>query len=302
MNIIITGTDGFIGSFLAKELAKTEHKLLLIGSDKSKLEKISLGLYESHSYKDLNQNDLKFVFKNFNPDVLVHLAAYSTASDNFLDLERLINSNISYLGKVLDALKYTNLKMFIFTGTFAEFYSGNNNYDPAYLYSATKTAGRIIIDYYSKTYGFKNISICPFTVYGGIDKNKKIIDFLYDSLNSNYPIDVTSGDQFLDFVHIEDVVNLYLKVIDNHIRIPSQTIFHAGSGEGNTLKDLVVIMENESGLKANLNWGGKKYRKRDIMKAIADLKNSKEILNWKPEINLKQGIKSYMEIKKNENK
>lgn len=300
MNIIITGSDGMVGSSLCKSLMNFDYKLLLLGSNVGKLHELTSGLHEYYSYKDISQSEMTNVFENFKPNILIHLAAYSTSSDDYCELEKLTNSNIIYLGKILDALKNTNIQTFVYTGTFAEFYNGDEQIlDPAYLYAATKSAGRMYVDYYSKAFNFNYINVIPYTIYGGYDKKKKIIDYLFDSLFSFDPIEVTSGEQVLDFIHVNDIVDLYLKIIQKHELIKSNTFIHAGTGKGNTLKDVVKILENQIGKVANLNWGSKSYRKRDIMHAVAYNKNDLEILGWEAKINLHDGIKLYLSQKNN---
>jgi nucleoside-diphosphate-sugar epimerase len=233
----------------------------------------------------------------FSPEVVIHLAAYSTASDSYEDMECLINANILFLGKVLDALKSTNLKCFIYTGSSTEYHLGDGVINPSYLYSATKTAGRSILDYYADVYDFKSIFITPYTVYGGITAQKKIIDILFDSLDSDKPINITPGEQTLDFIHVLDLADLYCKVINNISTIPNKTNFHAGNGEGHTLRQLAALLEKASRKKTNLNWGGISYRKKDTMYSVANTNQQRELLNWHPSIDLTKGIKMYLEIK-----
>jgi len=297
MNIIVTGADGFIGTNLINKLCETTHNLMLIGKDVSKMKASVLKDYGCYSYVEISQDEMGKAFENFEPDVLIHLAAYSTASDAYEDMEKLIEANLLYLCKILDALKCSKIKSFIYTGSFAEFFNGDNVFDPAYLYAATKTAGRSIATYYANTYNFKLISICPYTVYGGIDNSKKIIDYLFDSLDNPHPIDISSGAQILDFIHVNDIALLLIKIAENIDIIPSGAIFKAGTGEGHTFKDIIRIMEEETGLKSNLNLGGRPYRKRDIMHAVADTNLQKKLLNFTHKISLRDGIKGYLKEK-----
>lgn len=297
MNIIITGADGFIGVHLINQLRRKEHKLLLIGGDKVHLEKMFGDIANCLSYKETNQKELQKSFLDFQPEIVIHLAAYSTESDNYLDMEELVNANLLFTCKVLDALKNTTIKNFITTGSSTEYYIGDGVLKPAYLYSATKSASRPIIKYYANTYNFKHIIICPYNVYGDIDSRISIIDIIYNSLGSDKPIDTTKGEQILDFIHILDIVGFYTICIDNINNIPDETCFQAGTGKGYSLKELATLMEKESGEKANINWGGLDYRKRDVMKSVADISLQEEILKWEPEIHLEDGLKLYFNAK-----
>lgn len=297
MKILVTGADGLVGGYMIPKLLKKKHQLFLIGENVQFL-KGHYGHYSiCLSFIDLQKNELTKKITEFSPEVVIHLAAYSTASDSYEDMEHLFTANILFLGRILDALKSTNLGCFIYTGSCTEYSKGDGVLNPSYLYSATKTAGRSILDYYSGNYNFKSITVTPYTVYGGISAQRKIIDILYESLDSDFPVDTTLGEQVLDFIHVLDLADLFCKIADNIDIIPDKTNFHAGTGNGTSVRELAALMEKISKKNANINWGGIPYRKRDTMYAVADIRKQKELLNWYPEITLNKGIKMYLNVK-----
>ena len=299
MNIIVTGADGFVASYLIPRLIKDNHELLLIGKDSNMLKK-KYNVSESPiSYVNLDQKLLIDQIKDFVPNVVVHLATYYTASDEYSDMELLIEANILFLTKLLDALKNTNLDCFIYTGSCTEYYKGDKIYDPAYLYSATKTAGRSFLNYYADIYEFKTLQVIPYTVYGGVDTRKKIIDLLYDSLEAQIPVETTLGEQILDFIHVEDLVELFVQILEQYPNIPNKADIEAGTGFGYSLKHIAFLLQKYSGKETNIKWGGVPYRKKDTMHAIANLKSQKSFFSWKPIINIEDGIISYLNAKNN---
>lgn len=153
------------------------------------------------------------------------------------------------MSKILDAVKTNELKLFVNTGTFAEYFKGDGELLPAYFYAATKTASRAIVDYYANAYNFKQTTVVPYTIYGGVDTQKKIIDLIFDSTNSKEPLQLSPGEQVLDFIHIDDVVNFYLSLIDNINILPNTSEFKLGTGIGTNLKELAKIVEEVSGEK-----------------------------------------------------
>jgi len=290
MNILITGSTGYFGRYLIPQLIENNHNVLEITRSLDK----SFELFADSTEKLLlinKQNEMIEAVENFNPDIVIHLAAHLTSNDDYKSMLKLYDSNILFLGKILDMVKNCNLKLFINTGTFAEYDHKKDCLDPKYLYSATKTASRSLIQYYSKVYCFKVCTMVPFTVYGGKDTQKKIIDIIYDSINSKFPINLSPGEQLLDFVHIDDVVDSFLTVINQESEINRNYVMHIGTGVGHTLKDLALLIEKHSEKKTNVNWGGINYRKSDIMYAVAKDVND---LAWKAQINLSDGIKKYL--------
>ena len=288
MKIIVTGSTGFVGRNLIPKLIQQGHDILELTRSINK----SKQLFGNKTIK-IEVKDLKFKIKilEFNPEIVIHLASYLTSSDKFEDTTNLINTNISFLCKVLDAVSKTDIKLFINTGTFAEYFKGDGDLEPAYFYAATKTASRAFVDYYSATYNFKQSTVVPYTIYGGNDSQKKIIDILYDSINSKQSIDLSPGEQVLDFIHVDDVVEFYITLVNKLYTLDFKTNFQLGTGKGTSLKKLAILIENFTGEKTKINWGGKAYRISDIMFAVAHLSSAKEVLDWSPKIQLAEGLK-----------
>jgi nucleoside-diphosphate-sugar epimerase len=241
-----------------------------------------------------NQHSLSDALIAFKPEIVIHLASYLTANDDFLTMKRLIDTNVFFFCRLLDALKNSGLKMFINTGTFAEYFKGDNRFDPSYLYAATKTASRSFLDYYSKAYKFKQTTVVPYTIYGGLDTQKKIIDLIYDSISSETPLDLSPGEQILDFIHIDDVTDFYLNLVECYTSLPEKSNFQLGTGTGTSLKQLARYIEEITNKKTNINWGGKLYRSTDVMYAVADLEMHKKYFLRKPDISLLQGLANFV--------
>jgi nucleoside-diphosphate-sugar epimerase len=297
MKILFTGSTGFVGKNLMPKIISEGHEVLELTRSIEK----STELFGNKTTK-LKITDTKFKNKilDFKPEIVIHLASYLTSSDKLEDVNKLLDANIYFLSKVLDAVSAVNLKLFINTGTFAEYFKGDNNLEPAYFYAATKTASRAFVDYYATAYQFKQCTIVPYTIYGGKDSQKKIIDIIYDSTLNSTPLDLSPGEQVLDFIHIDDVTGFYLSLLKNLKKVPNKKVYHLGTGTGTTLIELSSIVEKFSGKSANINWGGKSYRPRDIMYAVA---NTNEIvkINYFHMIDLNEGVKMYLKgkIKKN---
>lgn len=297
MKLLITGSTGFVGRHLVPKLIDLGHEILEVTRNPLVCE----DLYgnKTKKYKiTYNQENFIQSVRNFNPEVAIHLASYLTANDDYLSLQTLLQTNIEFYCRVLDALKNSNLKLFINTGTFAEYFKGDGVLDPAYLYSATKTASRAFLDYYSKVYDFKQTTVIPYTIYGGSDSQKKIIDIIYDSVMSQTPIDLSPGEQVLDFIHIDDVVDFYLHILENVNQLPHRSNFQLGTGHGHTLRQVAEIIEKVTEQETHINWGGKAYRPADVMYAVADMNYKLILPNWQPSIDLEKGIGLFINNRK----
>mgnify|MGYP001474065100 FL=1 len=293
--ILITGSTGFVGKHLVEKLFNEGHTILEITRNSIK----SSELFGDMTSK-IEVNDTSFDSKiiDFDPNVVVHLASYLTSSDKWNDVEKLIESNILFLSKLLNTVSKLNLDLFINTGTFAEYFNGDDDFNPAYFYAATKTASRSILNYYSNAYNFKQTTVVPYTIYGDNDSSKKIIDLIFESIESEKKLELSPGEQVLDFIHIDDVLSFYQHLIKHKNKIPNKTNFKLGTGEGHNLQQVSSIIESVTNKKTNINWGGKEYRQSDVMYAVANLHEIKDKLTWRPKISLNEGIMKIINNKK----
>jgi len=300
-NVLVTGGTGFIGQKLVKVLIKNQYNVAVIVRDIN-LAKEMFG-DAVHYIDNKTSQTFKLNIQAFSPDIVAHLAAYSTSRDDLEAIESLIESNVLFLSRLLDGLRECDLKLFINTGSFSEYYQNDDVLNPAYFYSATKISSRYIIDYFSKVCGFRVINNILYTVYGGQTPHKKVIDYIISSLGSKVPINMTAGEQVLDFVHIDDVVNFYLLLINKATDFDFQyREYNVATGQGSSIKMLSKMIEKQTGQQANINWGAIEYRPRDIMWAVANIQKERDELQWQPLVPLENGVKRYLDEINIENK
>lgn len=298
MKIVLTGITGFVGQELIPMLLKdcSEHEFLTLNIDVNDAEKkYPCNIYTN--FKHVQTTDLKEVIE-FNPDIVLHLATVTTSRNDTEIIHPMISANIEFGVLLLDALaKCSNMKLFVNTGSFAEFRYGEGKYNNAYLYSASKTAFRAFLDYYSSLCDFKYINAIPYTVYGGKMTVKRLIDYICESLDSPTPVNMTGGEQILDFVHVHDIASFFVQTItsfDKMIHLNNGENIHLGTGIGHSIREVACIIEKETGKKANINWGALPYRDRDIMYAVAPIGKNVECTGWKYKINIQEGISKYV--------
>lgn len=298
MKILITGSTGFVGRHLVPQLLQNEHQVLEITRSLIVSRNLFGELTEKYLLSD-DQDELRNKIDVFQPDAVIHLASYITSDYDYTSMLEIVNSNILFPCRLMDALQNIKVRIVINTGTFAEYSTDQDSFNPAYLYGASKTASRFLLKYYCKLFKFKLVTVVPYTIYGGFYSSKKVIDLIFDSLNSSNPINLSSGYQVLDFVHIEDVVKFYTTLVENNEQVPDDSDFHIGTGVGHNLREVAELMERITGMNANIKWGGRPYRKTDIMYAVAKIIVNTKLLNWQPSINLEAGLRKYIMEKRN---
>lgn len=291
MNILITGATGFIGQRIVRRLVKEIDgvKILTINRNKAKAETLLPYPECRHAEVESMRNEIIA----FEPQLCCHLATLSTSRNDSEIIEPIIESNITFGIKLLDILKETpSLKLFVNVGSFAEYRNGvERGIKDAYLYTATKSAFRHFVDFYADLCGFNYITAVPYSVYGGDDTAKKLMDYMIDSIDAEIPVKMSPGEQVLDFIHVDDVVDFFIKIAGNtgFGELPQGETFHLGTGCGTKVRQLARMISETVGRPLNIEWGGLNYRPLDVMHAVAPTANH-GITGWKANISLQEGI------------
>jgi len=293
MKVLLTGITGFVGQNLMPMILNEcpEVELLTLNININEAEE----KYPNSEYlncQHIMTTDLNKVVE-FNPEIVIHLATLTTSRNDTDIIKPILAANIEFGVLLLDTLQRCSaLKLFVNTGSFAEYRFGTSKINDAYLYTATKSAFRNFVEYYSTLNGYKYITAVPYSIYGGKMTEKRLIDYIRESMDSKEPVDMTAGEQILDFTHVNDVAGFFIYILKNKERfysLQNGDEFHLGTGIGITIRDLAVLIEQKYGKMCNINWGGRPYRDRDTMHAVAPIAKNLEI-GWRAKISLKEGI------------
>ena len=298
MKVALTGITGFVGQTLmpmiVDRLPNVELLTLNIEEDLQRAQQ----MYPWKQCQHILTTELDKLVK-FNPEIVLHLATVTTERNNTEIIKPMLAANIEFGVLLLDALtRCSNFKLFVNTGSFAEYRYGPSQIDDAYLYAATKSAFRRFCDYYSQLTGFKYVTVVPYTIYGGKKTVKRLIDYILESMQSETPVDMTAGEQILDFTHVNDLAAFYVHILQNpdtFCSLDNGEEFHIGTGKGTTIRELVSIVERIYGRKCNINFGGRPYRERDTMHAVAPIAKNLSLVRWRAMISLEEGIRMMKE-------
>lgn len=266
MNILVTGATGYIGSNIVKKMS-IEHNIHILIRPKS-----NVGGFPSDKVFIFDDNILelsKFINDN-KIEGIIHLASLVVIEHKPEQIKDLILSNI-YLGTaILEACVNTNVKWFLNTGSIWQNYNSpdfEDKYNPVNLYAATKQAFMTIAKYYTET---SNIRFCTLKLcdtYGPGDTRRKIMALFEDIAKTGETLDMSPGEQKLDLLHIDDVVKGFNKLANllnnNTERLREEYVL--SSGKQISLKALAAQYEKEHGVTLNIKWGGRSYRKREVM-------------------------------------
>ena len=289
---IVTGGTGFIGSKLCQKLLEQAWQIAIITRKKSNYANIKEIKDQIKIFKyDGDIGNLINFFRAEGAEVVFHLASFFVAEHKSAQIDQLLKSNLQLGLHILEAMKESRTKLIINTGTSWQHYDGNP-YNPVCLYAATKEAFEKLMTYYIEAENVRAITLKLFDTYGEDDQRGKLINLLSRFSGEQKILEMSPGEQWLDLVHVEDVVEAFIKAYQ-YLKLETtikHKIYGVSSGQRVTLKELIGLFESSSGKKIEIIWGGRGYRKREVMR----LWNDFAILpNWRAKIILEEGLKRF---------
>ena len=266
MRILVTGATGFVGQHLLPYLAKQGHEVYALvrpSTDGSKV-------YTNHLYvfEDDIEHLASYLLEN-HVDGIIHLASLYIAQHKPADIKNIVTSNV-YLGTaVMEAAVKAGVKWFLNTGTIWQNYNVepySDRYCPVNLYAASKQAFMDMAKYYTEVSDIKFCTLKLCDTYGANDTRRKIFALFEQIAKSGECLKMSPGDQKLDIVHIDNVVRDFealAEKLDNGEQLREEYV--VSSGRQKSLKEIAKQYEIDHQVILNIEWGGRPYRKREVM-------------------------------------
>lgn len=310
--ILITGAAGFIGFHVAKQLLDNNDKV--IGLDNLndyydvELKKSRLKILQEYKnfyfckYDITSREHVKKVFKDYDIEYVIHLAAQAGVRYSFEDPYSYANTNVLGTVTLLEQCckRKKKIKHFLYASSSSVYGSNtemplstNQKTDsPVSLYAATKKATELIAHSYSHLYNVPCTGMRFFTVYGPYGRPDMSLFLFTKNIMEDKPIDVfNNGDMERDFTYVDDVatsINKLIEVIPNKFKV-----YNIGYGKPVKLNEFIETIETTLEKKAIKNL--LPMQPGDVKKTFADNKELVKIIDFKPQVPVKEGVKNFVE-------
>lgn len=294
--ILITGSTGFIGQHLLNSLIKENCELhcLVRASRSDFINKQVSGVY--YFDVDLKLKDpLNKIVKSISPDFVIHLAGEKSRSNEICEINSIIDNNVFGTINLFDSLLgVNNLKRIILLGSIEEYgfvnppFKENSFENPVSIYGISKLTITKLAQIFINQYKLPITILRPSLVYGPNQGTEMFISSIINKLSQKDTFYMTKGEQYRDFIFIEDLIRAIKKTILNDE--VSGLVINIASGKTYQLCDIANKIANLLNAENYLNVGALEYRKLEIMNYSVDINLAITKLNWNPITTIDEGL------------
>jgi UDP-glucose 4-epimerase len=284
--ILVTGSEGFIGSAAVASLEVAGHEVVTLDLRHGD------GARE-HYVGDIRTIDLDDLFVKVKPEAVVHLAAQVIVTESFVNPIHDLEVNALGTLKVIQASIKSGCRNFCYI------HSGGAVYDsdaalplteksperPVSPYGLTKKLGEGYVRVLSEVAGSSWSSLAYSNVYGPVlTHGRGVIFEFWKALSNNQTATIFGKDVTRDFLHIDDATRAIVRAVAQ----PTNKRINISSGTEINLFDLYNIISKQ--MRVEIEPRIEPARAGEILRSCLSNAEAKKILKWAPEIDLERGI------------
>ena len=294
-HIIITGANGFLGSHLTNALVSAGTKVTQL-----------VRLKDSSSNKEGSQIELDLtdrkrvaeIFSALQPDYVIHLAGIKNRNDAGAQFRDSYDANLSISLNVIEAcLRFNQLKRFVFLGSCDEYGRIAEPFDemqreiPVNSYGLSKLAVTKILFGLYQSCQFPSVVLRPTIIYGPSQGDEMFLSALIQSLLVQKDFAMTYGEQYRDFVYVDDVVDAIIKVLTATDCV-NGVVINVGAGVSCQVKKIANLIADliHIDVYKHLKFGVVSYRPNETMDYAVNIRRAETLLGWQPTTKLERGL------------
>lgn len=329
MQILITGSAGFIGYHLSKLLAAKGYDVYGIDSLNNyydvnlkiaRLKQCGIELqaphteavsvqYPNYKFRQIDLGDkqhLEKIFQQNSFDCVINLAAQAGVRYSLENPDAYIDSNVYGFMHLLEMIRHYGCPRLIYASSSSVYgnsntvpFKENDRVDhPVSIYAATKKANELMAYTYSWLYKIQTIGLRFFTVYGPWGRPDMAPILFARAIRNNSPIKVfNNGNLSRDFTYIDDIIEGIVKITECPVLgredIPGvpAVIYNIGHGSPVRLMDFISLLEQNLGCTARKEFVG--MQAGDVFQTWADTSKLNEDYDYVPATSLEEGISHF---------
>lgn len=299
--VLVIGASGFVGPYLCQNLKDNGYDVF--GTKTINQEQNFIG--QCFDLNILNKEEIKNVFKQINPDYIIHLAAQSSVKLSWERPSLTFEINVLGIINIFESLKEINLKPRILLVGSSEEYGNvnsilvneNEKTNPTNFYALSKLTQEKIGLIYHNSFGFDVVLARSFNHIGPNQTTQFVVS---DFAKQIADIEKNPGKNALfvgnlnakrDFSDVRDIVNAYRLLIEKG---KSGELYNVGSGESISIKEILDILISLSDCEISIKIDENKLRPIDTKDVKADISKLVKDTNYSQKYNIKDTLKDVL--------
>jgi len=296
--VLVTGGAGFIGGHLMRALRAKDVEVRVF-DNLYRADPVVVQEIRSTKGVTLVEGDVRYRAAvqraMVGADYVVHLASIAI-NKSVVDPEESVEVNMVGSDNVYAAAAEAGVRRLVFASTASVYgdpdtlpMSEDGPLKPQTPYCISKLASEHLLQFYGRTRGLDWNILRFFNVYGPGQRTDAyyttvILTFIERLLAGESPTIDGSGEQSMDFVHVRDIARAIVLALESE---QSKTICNIGTGEQTSIADLARLLIDAVGVDVE-----PKFRPRDVLvtRRAADTRRAAEVLGFRPEVGVKEGL------------
>jgi nucleoside-diphosphate-sugar epimerase len=282
---LVTGASGFLGGFLARRLARDGWEVHCLSRN------ATIGALPGFAVHrvDASFDSVAAAVRASRPDVVFHLAALYRAAHAAADVDAMVDANVRLMAQLLEAMSPCASPRLVNAATAWQHFE-DSSYRPVNLYAATKQAAEDILAYYCEARAVAAVSLVLNDTYGPGDPRRRLFALLAEAARSPLPVNFSPGEQRLDLVYVDDVVDAFVMAAERVTQAAagSRQRFAVRAPDTPTLREVAALYAQVAGRPLNIRWGGRDYRPREVMQPATLVPR---LEGWSARVPLREGMR-----------
>ncbi len=297
---LVTGATGLVGSALVR-LLRAENITVYCLIRRGSLSKLPpLTGVEAIEVPTFRSETLQRSLNGIACDTVFHLASYGVQI-NDRDRDQLIAGNVELLAHVLESVSDRLPSRFLYAGSCSEYgfpakdsqpISEDQPLRPTSLYGAAKAAAEMYGQALALQLKIPFTALRLFNVFGPEEASHRLLPSIIQALDQGLPVDLTSGEQQRDLLHVDDVAGALLAAARCE-RLETFAAYNVCSGRPVRIREVGETAARLMGKPQHLlQWGKLPYRSDEPMWVVGDPTRFQQYTSWHPNLNLTEGVRS----------
>lgn len=310
--ILVTGFSGFVSRHFLSFLEESSVDANVLGVGRSQPNFAIDGFRHVRcTFRHLDLLDkasVDDVIYTFQPEYILHLAAYSSVGFSWQRPVESFTNNTNILLNLLEQVRCLNLPCRILSVGSSEEYgnqlpeayplSEETLLRPVSPYAVARVSQEMLSSIYVKGYGLDIVMTRSFNHIGPFQRDVFVVPSLAKQLTAirykNAPRKLITGDRTVvrDFVDVRDVVRAYYALL---IEGAVGEIYNVCSGRGVTIDDVIAIMQDELGVTAEVETDSRLVRPTDNRIVVGSNAKIRKAIDWEPRHELRDSLRNILD-------